>query len=196
MIRDMDSAIRSLSEQIKFMTMNMPSMNHPSSMPAARNSPSSSNSNYANQSPMGQSHHRSNNLPPMSSNQSYQPSFQQAPPPPSNLHNQWYGPNLPGPPHGSAQQVVQQMAQPVTQPPAPKTEEWDDTYLAVLSTQDLKQLRELLARSNPEIIMPSNGQPGPLSQAVILTLVHRVSNLLIIIAYALLILFLACGRYW
>jgi hypothetical protein len=44
----------------------------------------------------------------------------------------------------------------------------------VLSTQDLRQLRELLARSNPEVIMPLNTTP-PLSQAVILTLVHRLA---------------------
>ena len=31
---------------------------------------------------------------------------------------------------------------------------WDDTYLTVLGTQRLRQLRELLARSNPEVIMP------------------------------------------
>lgn len=58
-------------------------------------------------------------------------------------------------------------------PPA-QTEEWDDTYLAVLGTQDIRQLRELLAQSNPDVVMPSNG-PSPLSQAVVLTLVHRVS---------------------
>ncbi|EJD05746.1 uncharacterized protein FOMMEDRAFT_153084 [Fomitiporia mediterranea MF3/22] len=174
-IRDMDQAIRSLSEQIKFMTMNMSSMSHSTSLPP-HSSPSSSSSNYlpTGQSPMGQSHHRSANIPPMTSTSNYQPSFQQAPPSaPSGMHSQWYGPNLPGPPHG-AQQVVQQLAAQPVGPPAPKTEEWDDTYLAVLSTQDLKQLRELLARSNPEIIMPSSG-PGPLSQAVILTLVHRLA---------------------
>jgi hypothetical protein len=38
----------------------------------------------------------------------------------------------------------------------------------------LRQLRELLARSNPEVIMPLNTTP-PLSQAVILTLVHRLA---------------------
>lgn len=172
MIRDMDQAVRSLSEQIKFMTMNLPTMGHSSTSLPTRTSPSSSTSNYvpAGQSPMGQSHHRQNNLPPMSSN--YQTSFQPQPQPPSGIHNQWYGPNLPGPPQGP---VIPQLAsQPVTTPPAPKTEEWDDTYLAVLGTQDLKQLRELLARSSPEVIMPTNG-PGPLSQAVILTLVHRLA---------------------
>lgn len=113
-----------------------------------------------------QPHHRSGNMTSMSTN--YPSSFQQ---PPSSLHNQWYGPGLPTsqPPvqSSTAQTVVQQ-------PPAPRKDEWDDTYLAVLGTQDLKQLRELLARSNPEVIMPSSGT-GPLSQAVILTLVHRLA---------------------
>jgi hypothetical protein len=52
---------------------------------------------------------------------------------------------------------------------------WDDTYLNVLGTQDLRQLRELMARSNPEVVMPLKGQ-SPLSQAVILTLVHRLAG--------------------
>lgn len=153
------------------MTMNMPQMGHPTPVPS-HSSPSSSSSNYVSsgQSPMSQSHHRPGNLPPMGPSSSYQTSFQQGPPQPSGLHNQWYGPHLP-----IAQQMVQQAASQPSAAPAPKTEEWDDTYLAVLSTQDLKQLRELLARSNPEIIMPSSGS-GPLSQAVILTLVHRVSG--------------------
>ena len=57
------------------------------------------------------------------------------------------------------------------------TEEWDDTYLAVLGMQDTRQLRELLARSNPEVVMPTTGG-GPLSQAVVLTLVHRLSQII------------------
>lgn len=59
-------------------------------------------------------------------------------------------------------------------PPA-QIEDWDQTYLDVLSTQDPRQLRELLGRSNPEVIMPLNG-PSPLSQAVILTIVHKVGS--------------------
>ena len=61
-----------------------------------------------------------------------------------------------------------------------QTEEWDDTYLATLGSQDIRQLRELLARSNPEVVMPLNGN-SPLSQAVVLTLVHRVSASLVIV---------------
>jgi hypothetical protein len=45
--------------------------------------------------------------------------------------------------------------------------------MSVLGNQDLRQLRELLARSTPEVILPSSGK-GPLSQAVVLTLIHRV----------------------
>ena len=172
MIREMDQAIRNLSEQVKFMTMNMPTaMTHPQTSLQSRSSPSSSSSNFAGQSPMGQSHHRAGTLPSMGPTY---PSFQQQGPPPSAMHGPWYGPGsgMSGPtqPVGPPMAPQQPVAQ---QPVAPKTEEWDDTYLAVLGTQDLKQLRELLARSNPEVVMPSNG-PGPLSQAVILTLVHRV----------------------
>jgi len=54
------------------------------------------------------------------------------------------------------------------------TEDWDGTYLTVLHTQDLGQLRELLARSVPEVVMPLLSTP-PLSQTVILTLVRRLT---------------------
>lgn len=124
-----------------------------------------------------QSLHRQPNLPP-STQSAYtaQPlsSFaQQTQVPP--IHGAWYSsPNI------AAPQASHPIAPPPPPPlpssqrsPATQSEEWDDTYLAVLGTQDSKQLRELLARSNPEIVMPLNG-PGPLSQAVILTLLHRV----------------------
>jgi hypothetical protein len=57
-----------------------------------------------------------------------------------------------------------------------KAENWDESFINVLGTQDPRQLRDLLARSNPEIVMPLNAH-GPLSQAVVLTLIHRVSSL-------------------
>jgi hypothetical protein len=65
-------------------------------------------------------------------------------------------------------------------PPIPSEDMWDDTYLALLGTQDPRQLRELLARAarpNPEVDMPLEGQ-SPLSQGVILALVHRVKTFL------------------
>jgi hypothetical protein len=58
-------------------------------------------------------------------------------------------------------------------PPALSKEMWDDTYPAVLGIHDHRQLCEPLARTNPEVFTPSKGQ-DPLSQAVILTLLHRV----------------------
>ena len=52
-------------------------------------------------------------------------------------------------------------------------DDWDEMYLQVLQNPDNRQLRELLARTSPDLAMPLNGN-GPLSQAVILTLIHRV----------------------
>lgn len=127
-------------------------------------------------SSMPQSIHRQPNLPP-STQSAYtsQPLSYAQQTQPSPIHGSWYSsPNIAAP----------QASHPIAPPPPPpppssqrsppaRSEEWDDTYLAVLGTQDPKQLRELLARSNPEIVMPLNA-PGPLSQAVILTLLHRV----------------------
>jgi len=126
---------------------------------------------------MNASHHRAPTLPSMSSN--YPPPNYQQGPPPSAMHNQWYGPPLTGS-HGNAQtglppSASQNVMQQPPPPTGPRPEEMDDTFLAVLGTQDMKQLRELLARSTPDVIMPTSGS-GPLSQAVILTLVHRLAG--------------------
>jgi hypothetical protein len=105
---------------------------------------------------------------------------------------QWYQPQIIAPqashptlppPMASQQQMQpqqqqqhQQQQQSHQQPqslPA-RTEEWDDAYLAVLHQEDFQQLQNLLSRSDPDAVMPLNAHP-PLSQAVILTLVHRVS---------------------
>jgi len=172
LIRDMDQTIRSLAEQLKFMSMNMPTMSHVQQSIPPRTSPGASSSSYipSQGSPMT-SHHRTGTIPTMGPN--YPQTFQQGPQP-SSMHGPWYGPGMTS--AGQQAPVPQQSQQQVLSQPPPqvRTEEWDDTYLAVLGMQDLKQLRELLARSNPEVIMPSNG-PGPLSQAVILTLVHRLA---------------------
>jgi hypothetical protein len=92
----------------------------------------------------------------------------------------WYNPNV-STSHGSSLQQALGQSQSSSKvsggaaTPDTKSEDWDETFLAVLGTQDPRQLRELLARSNPEVVMPMNGA-GPLSQAVVLTLVHRVSD--------------------
>jgi hypothetical protein len=113
---------------------------------------------------------------PMPAQQQMQQLQPQAPPP--QIQSSWFPPNMAAP-QASHPALPPPAAAPVHHPSPPaQHEEWDDTYLAVLSSQDARQLRELLARSNPEIIMPMKSAP-PLSQAVILTLVHRVSTLFI-----------------
>jgi hypothetical protein len=121
---------------------------------------------------------RQTNLPPVnqgSSNYSQAHSGFQQQSQPSGMHGPWFAQGI------AAPQASHPAAPPPPPPPPPITqrsppaqaEEWDDTYLAVLGTQDPRQLRELLLRSNPDVVMPLNG-PGPLSQAVVLTLLHRV----------------------
>lgn len=57
-----------------------------------------------------------------------------------------------------------------------QSQDWDNIFLAVMGTQDHQKLRDLLARCDLETIMPFGGnEQSPLSQAVILTLLHRVS---------------------
>ncbi|KAI9569057.1 hypothetical protein HD554DRAFT_2255678 [Boletus coccyginus] len=172
LIRDLEHSVRVLSDQVKFLTMNATNPHH--RLP----SNTSPVSNIASMT--AQSHHRQPNLPPSSQPvytsqplSGYTPQTQAQP-----MHGSWYSsPNIAAP----------QASHPLAPPPPPpplasqrsppvQSEEWDDTYLAVLGTQDSKQLRELLARSNPEIVMPLNG-PGPLSQAVILTLLHRLAGI-------------------
>lgn len=174
----MDQTIRAMAEQMKFISMSLPALSQGSMGSRSSGSPSAASSaTFASgQSPMNAAHHRAPALPPMNSN--YAPTNYQQGPTPSALHNQWYAPPLSGS-HGNGQSGLPQSAsQNVMQQPPPPTgprpEEMDDTFLAVLGTQDMKQLRELLARSTPDVIMPTSGT-GPLSQAVILTLVHRVS---------------------
>lgn len=169
LIRDLEHSVRVLSDQVKFLTMNATNPHH--RLPTTT-SPVSTISSIPSQSL-----HRQPNLQTATqsayTSQPLSGYTQQTQAPP--IHGSWYSsPNIAAP----------QASHPIAPPPPPpppssqrsppaQSEEWDDTYLAVLGTQDSKQLRELLARSNPEIVMPLNA-PGPLSQAVILTLLHRV----------------------
>ncbi|KIJ60640.1 hypothetical protein HYDPIDRAFT_98194 [Hydnomerulius pinastri MD-312] len=169
LIRDLEHSVRVLSDQVKFLTLNASSSHR---LPSG-SSPAPSIASMTSQ-PL----HRQQNLPPSTQSSVYSTqahtSYAQQPQQP--MHGSWYSsPNIAAP----------QASHPIAPPPPPpppasqrsppaRSEEWDDTYLAVLGTQDPKQLRELLARSNPEIVMPLNG-PGPLSQAVILTLLHRLA---------------------
>ena len=162
MIRELEQSVRTLSEQIKFLSMNTvtslqqpPVRNSPGPVPGA--------STLVPYSQQQSFRHAAPPVPQIYGPPSQPPSQQQG------MQGTWFPSGIPAP------QASHPALPPPTQqtPPAPSEEMWDDTYLAVLGTQDLRQLRELLARSNPEVIMPLKGPP-PLSQAVILTLVHRV----------------------
>ena len=94
------------------------------------------------------------------------------------MHPQWF--NIAAPQASHPATLLQQQQQPVSVPvpertPPAKTEDWDDVYLGVLHTQDSLKLRDLLSRTNPDHVFSINGTPL-VSQAVILTLVHRVRS--------------------
>ncbi|KZP27861.1 hypothetical protein FIBSPDRAFT_927841 [Athelia psychrophila] len=54
------------------------------------------------------------------------------------------------------------------------SEDWDATFSTALASQNPRRLREVLARSNPEILLPGT-HTSPLSQIVILGLLHRLA---------------------
>ncbi|TBU32354.1 hypothetical protein BD311DRAFT_654740 [Dichomitus squalens] len=189
-IRDLEQSVRLLSDQVKFLLNPPPNFSHLQN----RSSPGPSSAGIVPPNQLPQLLRQQPNMVPMPQSSGYQPhaSFQQPPPQPQQQQQQqqqimhgpgpWFAPNIVAPQasHPTAPPPLpqQQQALPRATPPAPgQPEEWDDAYLAVLGTQDVRQLRELLARSNPEVVMPLNG-PSPLSQAVMLTLVHRLSNII------------------
>ncbi|EIW85394.1 hypothetical protein CONPUDRAFT_118217 [Coniophora puteana RWD-64-598 SS2] len=172
LIRDLEHSVRLLSDQVKFLSLsssaNMGGQGHHARVPS-NSSPASTggmhrqaSSNHANQQYAPSSH----------------PTYPQPlPPTQQNASSQWYSSPIAAP-QASHPLNPPPAAQPIAQrspPSQSQSEDWDDTFLHVLGSQDSKQLREVLARSNPEIIMPMNGV-GPLSQAVILTLVHRLAG--------------------
>lgn len=176
-IRDLEQTVKMLSDQVKYLSMNNSVPNTPSHLLSARGSPTPPAQTNQQQSSMGVNQYRHQaQLPAQLVQQSGYPQqhggYQQTLPPPPVLHppQSWFNANIAAPQasHPAAPPPVQSHT-----PPGP-TEEWDESYLAVLGTQDLRQLRELLARSNPEVVMPLNST-SPLSQAVILTLVHRLA---------------------
>ncbi len=116
------------------------------------------------------------------SNFAQQPPQQQQP---SHLQQQqqWYGsiaapqPSVPIP---TTLPQAPAVAPPQERTPPMKSDQWDESYLSVLHAQDPSKLRDLLARTNPDLVLPLNGTPL-VSQAVILTLIHRVSDRLTIV---------------
>ena len=126
------------------------------------------------------SHLRQANIPPNPPVPTYvqsHPPFQQAPPPQPPIHQQWY--TSIAAPQASHPATIPQAPAPAPQQertPPVKTDQWDENYLGVLHSQDPVKLRELLSRTNPDLVLPLNGPPL-VSQAVILTLIHRVGSI-------------------
>jgi len=181
-IRDLEQTVRMLTDQVKFLSLNTSISNAnnaaSSHLHGSRNSPASSSNPQGGMVNMGQYRHAPHpaaQLPQSSYPQPHGPYQQQQQQQMSPMHGQqsWFNTAIVAPQasHPTAPPPVQSHTPPV------QTEEWDDSYLSVLATQDLRQLRELLSRSNPEVTMPLNNTP-PLSQAVILTLVHRLAGAL------------------
>ncbi|CAL1704309.1 unnamed protein product [Somion occarium] len=176
-IRDLEQSVRLLSDQVKYMGLHVTAPSSSSNIPIQRSSPAPSTGGNLAQllrhPPLGNVNQPSQaNYPQVHG--PYPP--QQQPQPP--LHGPWFGPSIAAPQasHPAAPPPVPSQ-QPLRTPPPNASEEWDDMYLQVLASQDSRQLRELLARSNPDVVMPMNG-PSPLSQAVVLTLVHRLTQLI------------------
>ncbi|KAK7023928.1 hypothetical protein R3P38DRAFT_2954957 [Favolaschia claudopus] len=177
-IRELELTVRALAEQVKFLSMNPagppPGALHQYQQPQLHNSPGPSVAQHPQQHPQGPNAHlRQQNMPPPPHQPpNYPPNFQQPAP---VMHPAWYAP-IAAPQASHPATMPQPPPQPAPQERSPpiKPDQWDDIYLGVLHTQDPLKLRELLAHTNPELIMPLNG-PTLVSQAVLLTLVHRLS---------------------
>lgn len=88
------------------------------------------------------------------------------------------GNKLPMAHHQSTESVQSLQAFKSPQQQALESEDWDVTFRTILNTQNPRQIRETLARSNPDILLPL-AKISPLSQTIILGLIHRVSVYLV-----------------
>ncbi|KAI0079997.1 hypothetical protein K474DRAFT_440600 [Panus rudis PR-1116 ss-1] len=172
-IRELEQSVRLLSDQVKYLTLNTPSAGPSNINLHNRSSPAPSTSGSYSQLLRQPQVAPVSNQPAPGAYGPYQPQQQSQPP----MHGPWFSSGIAAPQasHPTAPPPVP--AQSAIRTPPPQNEEWDDMYLAVLGSQDSMQLRELLARSDPNVVMPLNGT-SPLSQAVVLTLVHRLSTLI------------------
>ncbi|KAG8993259.1 hypothetical protein FRB90_000740 [Tulasnella sp. 427] len=169
LIRDMEQSIRSLTEQVRTLSTQVAASN------ARANAGTPSRTKAPETAPIGE----------------YQARQQVAPPPPQNTTSSFMSPysqppsagwvNAPmnvqqplGPPPSHHPNNIQQTAPPQPPPQPARTEDWDDTFLSTLGLHDQQKLRELLHRCPPDVVMPT-GQPSPLSQTVILALIHRLA---------------------
>ncbi|RDB21329.1 Uncharacterized protein C20G4.08 [Hypsizygus marmoreus] len=133
-----------------------------------------------------------------------QQQHQQPPPPPPPVHPSWYPSSIAAPqashpatiPQPPALPPPQPQPQPQPQPPpqpqsqsqsqsqsqaqaefkaaADVKDTWESLFLPAVLSEDLRDLQLLLSRINADVVMPLDG-PGPLSQPVILTAMHRLA---------------------
>ncbi|KAH7107770.1 hypothetical protein BKA62DRAFT_684399 [Auriculariales sp. MPI-PUGE-AT-0066] len=175
-IRDMESSIKTLAEQVKVLSSSLLSSIQqaalppppPPPQPQRRHSPPPAHPPTHSQQSSG--HMRQAAGPPMHGSPMYAPAgFSQTPPSQA-------APNYFPAPHPTLPQTAPPPPVPYNIPTQPAVkDEWDDVYMSVLGKNDLNALRDLLSRSDPEVIMPLNGHV-PLSPAVVLTLIHRIST--------------------
>lgn len=181
--------MKTLSDQVKFLSLNTTGSIH--HLPQSSQSHNSPGPLPPVQGPHGQSHLRQQqNIQPVNPPQQaypHPPYTQQQPAPPLPhqqppvIHNTWFPPTIAAPQASHPATIPQPPpAQPPQERATPpiKPDEWDEVYLGVLQTQDATKLQDLLGHTNPDLIMPLSG-PCLVSQAVILTLVHRVSHFLL-----------------
>lgn len=167
-MREMEQSIRGLSDQVKALSAQV------AANTAASAAASTPRTKVADQG-IDYSHLRQVSNVPSPSNSQYVNPYPQT--------SSWVGGQMQQqqqPQPVAAQLGLQQMHPPPMGPaPAPKPpvrqEDWDETFLSTLGLHDQVKLRELLMRAPHDVVMPVN-QPSPLSQTVILALVHRVRH--------------------
>ncbi|KAM6500667.1 hypothetical protein JOM56_003681 [Amanita muscaria] len=174
-IRDLEHTVRALSDQVKYHGINSPS----SGIHWQQNQPSHNSPGPA-VTQMQPSHLRQPTIPTgVQPTSSYVPAkFPQQSQQQSVLHSSWFPSGIAAPQASHPATIpqpppLQPQAQQVTQERSPP-DQWDETYLKILNRQDPGELRDLLAHTNPDVVMPLNG-PSQVSQAVVLTLIHRLS---------------------
>lgn len=176
-IHSLEHSVRALQEQVKFLTGNSNVPRHlQQQQQQPQNSPSGPPAPL--QSNIQPPHLHQSTMPPNPPVPTYGPQnhmpFQAPPPQQPPMQQQWY--NTIAAPQASHPATIPQP--PPTQPaiersPPVKADQWDEIYLGVLHAQEPGKLRDLLARTDPDLVLPLNGQLL-VSQAVVLTLIHRV----------------------
>ncbi|KIO26110.1 hypothetical protein M407DRAFT_243825 [Tulasnella calospora MUT 4182] len=168
LIRDMEQSIRSLSEQVRTLSTQVATSNARAGTPSRTKAPEAT--------PIGDYQARQQVAPPPPQNTSSSFMSPYSQPPSAGWINSQMNVQQPlGPPPSHHPNNIQQAAPPLPQPQPARTEDWDDTFLTTLGLHDQQKLRELLQRCPPDVVMPTGGQPSPLSQTVILALIHRLA---------------------